>query len=145
MHIAADEAIGDLVNGAVEADDLEPMDVNGNMTENNNLDVDSMNKNVQTDLTLEGLAQQLSEKMILEKKVILMSFDKEAFIDNDPKTRYFTGLPNSKMLFELYEILAPDLYNTRYKKTTKLSPFQQLMITFMKLKMNLDYTYLAYK
>lgn len=77
-----------------------------------------------------------------EAKLLKVNLDQESFVSNDKKTKYFTGLCHHKLLFILHEIIAPHLsshFNTR------LCTFKQLLLTLMKLRLNLPFEYLAYR
>lgn len=129
---------------------LNEPDLNGNLLDAdlNNLDeqvptgcMQKVDKDVQTDLKAEELSKLFSEKLQLETKISSMSFNPESFVGNDTKTKYFTGLPTSKLLFLLADEICPHLYT----QSPKLPPFLQLLITFMKLRFNFPNHYLSYR
>lgn len=109
---------------------------------------DSTEKGVQVDNLSNELSQKMEEisdlmakNLKLQKQIDDVTFSRESFVNNNVRTRYFTGLPNSKMLFELEKECAPSLYING----PKLPPFQQMLITLMKLRLNFPVTYLAYR
>lgn len=63
----------------------------------------------------------------------------DSFLNDDSRTRYFTGLHSFKSLFLIFEPVDPYVYD----KTPAVSSFTQLMITFLKLRLNLPFKYLA--
>ena len=106
-------------------------------------------KACQTDMTSMDLCHIFSQLQISKSKSekLLARIDKmelvmESFIGNDEKSKYFTGVHNYKTLILIHETIAPHLY-TRSNKA--LSSFQQLLITLMKLRLNLPYKYLSYR
>ena len=82
-----------------------------------------------------------AEVIELRKKQMRMEVTEESFHENDSKTKYFTGLDNYKVLFRLYKRVKPFLYN----KNPAISPFEQLILTFLKLRLDLPFTYLSYR
>lgn len=75
-----------------------------------------------------------------EKKLLKVNLDYESFVGNDAKTKYFTGFCNHKLFFILHETIAPHLSS---HPNTRLSTFKQLLLTLMKLRLNLPFEYLA--
>ncbi|XP_051158517.1 uncharacterized protein LOC127279901 [Leptopilina boulardi] len=105
-----------------------------------------LNAGIQTDLTsclleLNFDDMCISDSLIrdLKKRLRKFGLHEEAFKENDTRTKYLTGLENSKILFLIHETIAPYLP----MNNTKLSTFQQLVLTLMKLRLNLDFKYLA--
>ncbi|XP_048834736.1 uncharacterized protein LOC125709837 [Brienomyrus brachyistius] len=67
----------------------------------------------------------------------------EASLRNDPaKVRFYTGLPSYFVLETVLWLLSPRM---RADKTVKLSRFQQLLITLMRLRLDLRNQDLAYR
>lgn len=64
---------------------------------------------------------------------------KETFFENDSRTKYLTGLDNYETLYLLFDSVAPYLSN----KSPALAPFSQLIITLMRLRLNLPISYLS--
>lgn len=78
----------------------------------------------------------------LQKKITYLALGPESFFGDNVKTKYFTGLNSYKMLFLLHDTIAPHLSQT---SLTALSTFQQLILTLMKLRLNLPMQYLSYR
>ncbi|KAL7300297.1 hypothetical protein TKK_0006927 [Trichogramma kaykai] len=62
---------------------------------------------------------------------------------NDQKTLYYTGLPNAQTLFAIHETVKS--YLMPLKRSCALTTFQQLVLTLIKLRLNLSFTDLAYR
>ena len=58
------------------------------------------------------------------------TFDEDAFKDNDAKVRFFTGLTNWEVLYKLFQFVREHLIGH-----SSLTPFQQLMLTLMRLRL----------
>lgn len=103
---------------------------------------------VQTDLTGETLQKQFDdwqhitkENLVMKNKLLSLSLTFESFAGNDQKSRYFTGL-DYKLLCAIYNDVQkyiPQHFNVF------LDPFSQLLLTLMKLRLNLDFTDIAYR
>lgn len=68
-----------------------------------------------------------------------LKLTEHAFIDKDDKVLFYTGLPNWKTLYCLYSYVC-----TYLKNNTVLSPFQQLLLTLIRLRLNLSGSDLGY-
>ena len=68
------------------------------------------------------------------------SLDEAAFENDDNKVRYYTGLSTWKLLMVLFGYVQSYL-----KQRSNLTPFQQLLLTLMKLRLNLPGQDLAYR
>jgi hypothetical protein len=75
----------------------------------------------------------------LTEKLRKQSLDEDAFMNDDSKVLFYTGLTTSKLLFDLHAFVKPYL-----KHLCILTPFQQLLLTLMKLRLNLSAQDLAY-
>lgn len=62
----------------------------------------------------------------------VLILDERAFVKNDDKVLCYTGLTNWEMLPTLFFHIQPFLM-----KQSVLSPFQQLLVVFMRLRLNL--------
>ncbi|XP_054720568.1 uncharacterized protein LOC129230193 [Uloborus diversus] len=115
-----------------------------NDTESNHKDV-----GVQTDVSMKDLdlQQQVFRDMQLElskvkdnlKKITL---NEDSFKDNDDKVKYFTGLPTYALLLIIFDVVQHHLKET---PQSALSKFQKLLLTLMHLRLNFDFTDLAYR
>ncbi|XP_044761286.1 uncharacterized protein LOC123318667 [Coccinella septempunctata] len=76
----------------------------------------------------------------MESKLSKCELTEESFHNDDSKTLYFTGFPKSEMLFTIFQYICPNLSHKSH-----LSPFQQLLLTLMKLRLNLPFKYLSYR
>ena len=65
-------------------------------------------------------------------------YTEEATLHNNSFVKFYTGLPNGAILKAGYEFIAP----TESSKLSKLTPFQELMMTLIK---NLSMQNLAYR
>lgn len=86
-----------------------------------------------------NLSIRESKNSQLQKKITYLALGRESFFGDNVKTKYFTGLNSYKMLFLLHDTIAPHL------SQTALSTFQQLILTLMKLRLNLPMQYLSYR
>nr|XP_023660993.1 uncharacterized protein LOC111840428 [Paramormyrops kingsleyae] len=62
------------------------------------------------------------------------------FGDNDEKVKYYTGLPNLGTFMTLFNFLVPLMHGQR----KILTPFQMLLLTFMRLRLDLPPQHLAH-
>lgn len=101
-----------------------------------------------TDMTgdlIEAMTSELqslrTENITLRSDVshLSTSYDQSAFIDKDEKVLFFTGLPTYQILLVLFTFLCPHL---PVKKS--LDKFKQLMLTLMRLRLNVSTTFLSY-
>ena len=80
------------------------------------------------------------EKMKLEQSLASIAMTQRSFKDNDEKVRFYTGLTNWNVLLSLFTFVQPHL-------STKVSlpPFEQLILTFMRLRLSLVGQDLGYR
>ncbi|KAJ8963021.1 hypothetical protein NQ317_006156 [Molorchus minor] len=102
---------------------------------------------VQTDLDMEHLCNIFSdlnfsiEKIqTLQQKLRSMELSEESFLNNDSKALYFTGFPKADMMFSIFNTVT-----SSFSTKCALSPFQQFLLTLMKLRLNLPFKYLSYR
>lgn len=110
----------------------------------------TLNKFTQTSLTIneiDELKSALKKKNVaIEKlniKIQFMEFWEDLFRGNDQRTLYYTGLPNSETLFIVCDTVKGFLLAKR--SVCALSPFQQLIMTLTKLRLNLPFHDLSYR
>lgn len=106
-------------------------------------------KAVQTELTSEDIdllflyyKNAVEERNELLIKISTLTIDVKFFENNDKKTRFYTGLTTWKLLNAFFKLVEPFLPE---HGNAKLSPFQMLVLTLMKLRLNLTFTDLGYR
>lgn len=104
---------------------------------------------IQTELTAEDIDQlfQYYQEAVNERNKLLLRIstlviDWDFFKGNDKKTLFYTGFPTWKLLDRFFKLVDPFLPE---HGNCKLSPFQMLVITLIKLRLNLTFTDLAYR
>ena len=61
-----------------------------------------------------------SEKIVeMEKRLADLTFEKESFLQDDKRTKYYTGLPSFKILYWLDGLVAPYM-DRQYKASAPL-------------------------
>ncbi|XP_066910622.1 uncharacterized protein [Clytia hemisphaerica] len=95
---------------------------------------------IQIDFSLDSSISS-SEIKNLQAEVDYYKWDWN-FFDSDFKINFYTGLPNEATLRAVYNINAPYIESTL---TTKLSKFQQIIMTLMRLRLGLLEQDLAYR
>ena len=76
-----------------------------------------------------------------EKLIHDLQYDEECFKNNDQKVRFFTGLHSWCTPNTLFKFGEPSLNST---PRCTFSPFQQLMLTLIRLRLNLSGLHLSY-
>ena len=76
------------------------------------------------------------------KELYASRLDEDGFKDNHEKVCYYTGLPKWELLYVMFTFLKPHL-STASRKV--LTPFQQVLMTMMRLRLNLSGQDLAYR
>uniref|UniRef100_A0A8C6TNW3 Transposase n=1 Tax=Neogobius melanostomus TaxID=47308 RepID=A0A8C6TNW3_9GOBI len=102
----------------------------------------------QTELTMEDL-RRLEDTVTsldydihrLRQGIVDAEFNPEAFQDNE-KTRFYTGLPNYSALVQIFHLCEPCM---TAPTSLALSKFQQFIMVFMRLRLNLHAQDLAYR
>ena len=103
----------------------------------------------QTDLTHEFITKMeeeinalTQERLALEEKVKQCKLDEEYFRGNDEKVKFYTGLPSFVCLMIVFEFVSSDISVTGRSVLTK---FQQVVMTLMRLRLNLSVQDLSYR
>lgn len=106
-------------------------------------------KEIQTELTMECIDNlfryyqaAVDERDELLQKLSTVLIDFNYFNGNDKKVRFFTGFQNWKLFsrfFDLVKNFVPTHFNC------KLSKFQMIVLTIMKLRLNSSFTDLGYR
>ena len=97
----------------------------------------------QTEVTLETINEYENlkkENNALKEKLSKYKLDMEVFREDNSKTLHFTGLPTWQLLFCLYDFAKDYLDNGLV-----LNGFQKLLLTLMRMKLNLYGTDLSYR
>lgn len=81
----------------------------------------------------------------LQKQMNNLMLKEETFINNNTKTKFFTGIASSNTLFQIHEQVHDYLVNHTRSSRTNLTTFQILILSLMKLRLNLSYSYLSYR
>ncbi|KAK1797620.1 hypothetical protein P4O66_007916 [Electrophorus voltai] len=82
------------------------------------------------------------ENMELRESLEKMSLSEVAFRNDPEKVQFYTGLPNYFVLETVMWLLVPHM---KSEKNAKLSKFQQLLLTLMRLRLDLKNQDLAYR
>ena len=108
------------------------------------------NAEVQTELTRHHILLFQQELIEAKEKIINLegklksttqSFTAESTLRDDKFVQFYTGLPNAAVLNAVYEIVAPK----ESSKTSELTPFQEMMLTLLKLRLNPSMQDLVYR
>lgn len=106
-------------------------------------------KDVQTDLTLSDMEylfqyykDSLEERNQMMMQISTLVIDYDYFRHNDKKTLFYTGLTTWTLFSNFYEMVKSFLPN---HFNCKLSQFQMLALTLMKLRLNLKFADLGYR
>lgn len=104
---------------------------------------------MQTELSMDDIdrlfryyQETVEERDALLLKLSTVLIDLNFFKENDKKTRFFTGFTNWRLFsrfFDLVKDFLPSHFNC------KLSKFQMLVLTLMKLRLNSTFTDLGYR
>ena len=102
----------------------------------------------QTDLTMQtidAMSQQLvsntDEMSTLKKEISLHKIGKLEWFTNDEKVKFYTGIPNSKVLVAIFNFVKDHIKCSR----SILSKFEKFSLTLMRMRLNLTLTDLAYR
>ena len=103
------------------------------------------NKSISDDLLKSSCAQitLLQENVkLLQRKVMSLALDQGSFRNDDEKVRYYTGLTNWTILLELFQYIEGSIISQGH---SVISPFQQLILTLMRLRLSLSGQDLSYR
>ena len=76
----------------------------------------------------------------LKNNLSVLALEEEAFKGNDKKVCFYTGIPSWDLFSKLFMYLKPHLSSEK-----ALTPFQQLIMTLMRLRLNLTIQDLAFR
>lgn len=96
---------------------------------------------VQTELAMNDIEQMEQGLSDAKKRVNILEMSQDTYKD-DEITRYYTGLPNYKILMIIFGLCEPYI---QYTARSVLTKFQQFALTLMKLRLNLYLTDLGYR
>ena len=105
---------------------------------------------VQTDLTRNHILLFQQELIVANERISQLEgllegtthlFTAEATLSDDKFVQFYTGLPNAAILNAVYEFVAPK----ESSLLSKLTPFQEMMLTLVKLRLNPSIQDLAYR
>ena len=85
-------------------------------------------------------ATQTSELEYLFKECKIQPFT-ETYFDSEDKVRFYTGLPSLDVVITVLGFVEPHIK----RKSKTLTPFQELIMVFMKLRLNVPQQDLAYR
>ena len=93
---------------------------------------DEEKKHMENDLEIETLQSEL------QSLVSVPPFSEEELEQDDDRGKFYTGFPNYKLLKAVFDlVIVPSMI------PTKLSPFQEFMLTIIRLRLNSPYKDLA--
>ena len=87
--------------------------------------------------TLQKLHQEAKSQLSINKEDMLKNDDK--------KVKYYTGLPSYALLKVVFDFVCENIPKAIPISNYKLSPFEQFVMTLMKLRRNFGDTDLAYR
>lgn len=90
----------------------------------------------------EKIEKLLFRNKLLETELQGYKFEYESLEHDDAKTLFYTGLPKFEMLDAIYQTVKAEL---PHHVLNKLTTFQILVLTLMKLRLNFPFKELAYK
>ena len=98
----------------------------------------------QTDITCSDFMHLEAELSILQSRQEVLNCGaliSQSFKGNDTKVNYHTGLPNWDIFSAVFQFVETDLLSER----CALNPFQQLLMTLMRLRHNFSLQDLGYR
>ena len=127
----------------LEVEEAESSDYTGEdheRPEDEGLEVSTSTKSVQTVLGQDDIIRLQHEVSCLKSKLAERTLSEEVLKTNDSMVLFYTGLPSWELLFILYNFIKDNL-----SLRSCLSPFNQLLITLMKLRLNLNNEDIGYR
>ena len=89
----------------------------------------------------EEVVEVKGELYNLQKELLLAKVGTVEWLSSDDKVRFYTSFPNFKVLDSLFKFIQLEVSGTK----TLLSKFQKLILTLMRLRLNLTIQDLAYR
>jgi hypothetical protein len=98
----------------------------------------------QTELLSDDIINLQDRVIELSADFQLKNFDRDSFEGDKmaKKLLYYTGLPNLSLFLLILDQINPFLNTVRVRKLTN---FQKLLLVFVKLRLNLDFTDLSFR
>ena len=84
----------------------------------------------------------IREQRVIEERLKETILDEDSFRDDDEKVLFYTGLTNWKILFVVFSFVQSHIAAAGH---ISLSPFQQLLLTLMRLRLSLSVQDLGYR
>ena len=89
------------------------------------------NKDVEKqNVDLQSATSQLTET---KKKLNSLQFTQESFVNNNDRTKFYTGLPNFSILIHIFNLVSPFI---KSGPTTSLTKFQQFILVLMRMRLD---------
>uniref|UniRef100_A0A3Q1EF41 Transposase Helix-turn-helix domain-containing protein n=1 Tax=Acanthochromis polyacanthus TaxID=80966 RepID=A0A3Q1EF41_9TELE len=101
---------------------------------------DTEEENIPAENHTQGNRTSAGRKPKIEGGAVQKKLDEDFLKDNDPEVKFYTGLPSFALLMGVLMLIRPSLPNTE----RKLSHFQMLLLTFMRLRLNLPLDHIAH-
>ena len=114
--------------------------VSRGVTEHTKVD-DKLSSN-ETEFMKAELQKLIYENTCLKREVDSCKYNLQSFVEDDNRVKYYTGLPCYSTLKILFDLTEPFITNS---VRTHLTKFQKLLMTLMKLRLNLCTQDLAYR
>ncbi|KAK0144155.1 hypothetical protein N1851_017488 [Merluccius polli] len=92
-------------------------------------------------LRLQEIMRLQEENQKLKEELSKRALDENSLKDNDSKVKYYTGLPSFSLLMGVLMQIIPSLPTS---KERKLSHFQMLLLTLMRLRLDLPVEHVAH-
>ncbi|KAL3999594.1 NADH dehydrogenase (ubiquinone) 1 alpha/beta subcomplex 1, acyl-carrier protein [Sarotherodon galilaeus] len=89
---------------------------------------------------LQEIAHLQEENLVLKKELSKKKLDMEFLKDENSKVKFYTGLPSFALLMGVLQQISPSLPDT----DRKISQFQMLLLTLMRLRLNLPIAHIAH-
>ena len=78
----------------------------------------------------------------LKLQLLNVQISEQTFLENDDKTKFYTGIANFVLLTNVFNLVAKHIKHT---STNVLPPFLEFIITLMKIELNCPFQDLAYR
>lgn len=131
------------LNSDDERRDGEGMEEMGSGSENESREEEPLRTSVTKAVIYEAKVNALrKENLKLKESLVKMSLTEASFKNDPEKVQFYTGLPNYFVFETVMWLLVPHM---KGDKNAKLSNFQQILLTLMRLRLDLRNQDLAYR